>query len=138
MRARAVDRNQAEIVGHLRGAGATVQDLSGVGGGCPDLLVGFRGRNFLLEIKTPDPGSRLNALQNEWHMAWTGHAAVVRTSDEALREILAVRVIGRAKRTEDKVADWVERCLEAVPPKKQITKSMLREIADGIRNGDWR
>jgi len=137
MRAKAVDRNQAEIVGHLRGAGATVQDLSGVGGGCPDLLVGFRGRNFLLEIKTPDPESKLNALQNEWHMAWTGHAAVVRTPEEALQEILAVRVIGRAKRNEDKIADWADRLLEDRPHRK-LTKSWLRRLVEGIRNGDWR
>ena len=47
-----VDMNQPEIVADLRGIGATVQHLHMVGKGCPDILVGFRGNNWLFEIKT--------------------------------------------------------------------------------------
>jgi hypothetical protein len=50
-RAAKVDANQREVVAALRGAGATVQLLHAVGEGCPDLLVGYRGGNYLLEVK---------------------------------------------------------------------------------------
>ena len=50
-RAAAVDANQSEIVAALRKAGVTVTPLHQVGGGCPDLLCGFRGVNTLLEVK---------------------------------------------------------------------------------------
>ncbi len=50
-RAANVDRNQPEIVAALRAAGATVEYLHAVGGGCPDLLVGYRGANYVLEVK---------------------------------------------------------------------------------------
>ena len=50
-RAARIDRNQPDIIKALRYAGATVQPTHTLGKGCPDLLVGFRGENFLLEIK---------------------------------------------------------------------------------------
>ena len=50
-RAAKVDDNHREIVRALRDCGATVQDLSPVGAGCPDILVGWQGRNHLIEIK---------------------------------------------------------------------------------------
>ena len=46
-RAAKIDSNHAEIVAALRGIGAYVMSLASVGGGCPDLLVGFRGHTFL-------------------------------------------------------------------------------------------
>ena len=50
-RASRTDRNQNEIIDALRKAGASVQPLHTVHDGVPDLLVGFQGRNFLMEIK---------------------------------------------------------------------------------------
>lgn len=50
-RAARTDANQSPIVRGLRRFGAFVVVLSAVGGGVPDLLVGFRGRWFLLELK---------------------------------------------------------------------------------------
>ena len=82
MRRRAkVDANQAEIVATLRAAGATVQSLATVGGGCPDLLVGWRGTNFLLEVKSVGD---LNAEQERWHQSWRGIANVVWSPADAL------------------------------------------------------
>ena len=80
MRAAKVDRNQAEIIAALRGAGATVQPLHTVGQGCPDLLVGFRGRNFLIEVKDwrkAPSQKRLNETQRDWHEGWKGQVAKV-------------------------------------------------------------
>ncbi len=84
------DRNQAEIVDALRAVGATVQVLSNVGDGCPDLLVGFRGLNLLLEVKDgslPPSHRLLTPAQVDWHMRWTGHVAVVASVEMALRAI---------------------------------------------------
>lgn len=59
-----VDGNQAEIVRSLRHIGAVVQSLASVGGGCPDLLVGFRGQWYLIEVK--QKGEWLTDDQVEW------------------------------------------------------------------------
>lgn len=88
-RASRVDANHAAIVQALRDVGADVLDLSRVGGGCPDLLVGFRGTNHLIEVKTKR--GVLNLLQLAFHMEWRGGApTVVRTVDEALRAVGAI------------------------------------------------
>lgn len=86
-RAAKVDSSQADIVDALKAAGATVQHLHSVGQGCPDLLVGFRGQNYLIECK-PAVGSpsqrKLRATQVEWHGGWKGKVAVVETAEAAL------------------------------------------------------
>jgi hypothetical protein len=95
MRAAKVDRNQAEIVAALRGIGATVQPLHAVGKGCPDLLVGFRGANYLLEIKdwkASNTHRKLNPLQEEWHGGWKGQVAKVTTVEAAFVVIGAMSV----------------------------------------------
>jgi len=87
------DGNQSRIVTDLRKAGATVQPLSSVGNGCPDLLVGFRDANYVIEIKDPaeDPNKRrLTKAEQRWHDAWRGQRAVVETVTEALTVIGAV------------------------------------------------
>lgn len=60
-----VDGNQEAIVQSLRAVGATVSVTSDVGHGFVDLVVGFRGRNFLLECKTRE--GRLTPAQKHWH-----------------------------------------------------------------------
>jgi len=96
-RAAAVDANQPEIVKALRSVGATVQHLHTVGKGCPDILVGHRGRNFLLEIKdgAKVPSARkLTDDEAAWHQQWLGNVAIVSNTDEALLAIgLGVREI---------------------------------------------
>ncbi len=82
MYAAKVDRNQKEIVAALRKIGATVELLFRVGGGVPDLLVGFRQRNWLIEVKESDGG--LNEEQEDWHRAWSGQVSVVRSPREAI------------------------------------------------------
>jgi hypothetical protein len=77
-----VDGNQADIVKALRKAGASVELLHRVGAGCPDLLVGYMGDDFLLEVKMP--GEKLNDLQQSWHLQWRGKVRVVKTPGEAL------------------------------------------------------
>lgn len=98
-RAKQRDANEAGIVGALRAAGAVVQPLE-QGGGVPDLLVGYQGRTFLLEVKNPESkfsirGGRrtkdrgtLRATQVKWIAAWKGAPVVdVINADEALSAI---------------------------------------------------
>lgn len=71
-----MDENQAEIVECLRGIpGCSVALLSSVGGGIPDVLVGYRGANFLFEIKNPKKpkaDQELTDEQRKFHAAWKG------------------------------------------------------------------
>lgn len=104
-RAAKVDVNQAEIVAALRDVGATVTSLATVGKGCPDLVVGFRGRNYLLEVKPPG-GVRgglsrqtLTEAEREWHRTWRGHRAIVTSIDQALYAIGAARKQGQGARS---------------------------------------
>ena len=84
MRAKRVDVNQREIVHALRTLGATVQDLSGVGSGCPDLLIGYRGVTILIEVKR-DAKAKLTTHQVEWHNSWRGGlVARIESIDEAI------------------------------------------------------
>jgi Holliday junction resolvase len=71
MRAKRVDVNQREIVQALRKCGAVVHDLSGVGAGCPDLLVGYRGKTVLVEVKR-DSKAKYTKAQIAWNEAWRG------------------------------------------------------------------
>jgi hypothetical protein len=93
-RAAQVDGNQAVVVAALRRVGALVQHLHQVGGGCPDLLVGFRRQLILLEVK-PAHGERhqleLNENERAWHRLWnTLPVHVVHSPEEALRVIGAI------------------------------------------------
>lgn len=88
-RAAKIDRNHVEIVAALRGVGASVQDLAAVGKGCPDLLVGYRGHNYVLEVKTPKGTS--TPAQITWHADWRGVVHIVRSVDDALKIIGAIQ-----------------------------------------------
>lgn len=94
------DGNEPSIVDALVAAGAAVTRIGDFG--VPDLLVGYRGRTFLLEVKMPlgpkggIPESReheggrgdMTKAQVKWWSTWTGEPAkIVRSADEALAAI---------------------------------------------------
>jgi hypothetical protein len=101
--ARMRDKNERPIIDALVAVGASVTQLNATG--APDLLVGFRMRTFLLEVKLPEQeikrhggggASRkgaggdgtLTESQVKWWGAWQGEPArVVRNVDDALRAI---------------------------------------------------
>ncbi len=61
-----------------------------VGNGCPDLLVGSFGKNYLLELKDPSqPPSRRDLTPDErkFHEDWRGQVAVAHDLDEAIAVI---------------------------------------------------
>ena len=79
------DANEREIIQALRAAGATVVALNGIG--VPDLLVGYKGRNYLLEVKNPETHGKLTRRQQTLHDLWRGVFVVVETPREALEAI---------------------------------------------------
>jgi len=84
-RAAKIDANQPAIVEALRKAGASVEVLSAVGRGVPDLLVGWMGRNLLMECKNVNGrGRKTTADQDQWHAHWRGSVAIVASPTEAL------------------------------------------------------
>lgn len=84
------DGNHSAVVTALLRSGCTVLDLGDVGEGCPDLLVGLQGMNFLIEVKMPN--GKLTPDQVGWAKVWRGQAVVVRSPDEAIRFIQQARV----------------------------------------------
>lgn len=97
------DSNQTEIIRMLEDAGYSVEPLSAVGEGVPDLLVGGVDRNtgllacWIMEVKTEADKERqqragkLNKRQLAWRAAWRGQYAVVRNGYEALA-VVGVRI----------------------------------------------
>jgi hypothetical protein len=88
MRAAKVDTIQPAVVEALRKAGASVQVLSSVGKGVPDLLVGYKMLNILLEVKSP--GGALTPVQRVWHANWLGDIHVVYSPEDAVSTIYEV------------------------------------------------
>ena len=91
MKARKVDANQSDIVKGLRAIGCSVAITSGAGDGFPDLVVGYYGKNFLIEIKDgakPPSKRKLTPEQEQFHIDWRGQIAVVKTLDEAIELVL--------------------------------------------------
>jgi hypothetical protein len=89
------DANHNEIVEAMTKAGAYVLDMSHVGRGFPDLIVGFQNMTILMEIKNPKTNygkKGLNKNQLKWKEQWTGGTYCVVDSVEA-----ALRMIGVVK-----------------------------------------
>lgn len=96
--AKRVDGNHREVVEGLRAAlpEATVFDASGAGRGFPDLVVGWKGRNYLFEVKNGDQvpsRRRLTAAQVGLHGSWQGQVAVVCSAADILA-VMAREVVG--------------------------------------------
>lgn len=83
-----VDNNQKKIVDALRKAGRSVQQLHTIGKGCPDILVGYQGRNYLFEIKNDEQYAskkRLTPSEDMWHKLWRGEVHIIETFEQALQ-----------------------------------------------------
>jgi len=92
-RAARIDGNQTEIVQALRRVGASVSITSMVGSGFPDIVVGFRGVNWLVEIKDgskPPSRRKLTGDEQTFFDTWHGQVNVVKNTDEALELIGAI------------------------------------------------
>lgn len=77
------DGNERPIIDALRAAGATVEQLSKKG--VPDLLVGFQGQTFLMEVK--ESKGKLTPDEETWIAGWRGQVYIVRSVEQALEII---------------------------------------------------
>jgi hypothetical protein len=89
MRARKIDANQNEVVAALRRIpGCSVAITSMVGQGFPDLVVGYKGRNYLIELKDgskPPSARKLTPDEERFHQKWTGDVWVCKDINEVLQ-----------------------------------------------------
>ena len=93
--AKRVDANHTQVVEALRSAGCVVDDLSAIGGGVPDLLVGYMRRGerlfWLCEIKDgkkPKSDQKLTDAQIHWHEKYAGWpVSIVDGPEAALRHL---------------------------------------------------
>ena len=80
-----VDANQEQVVSALRAAGAYVWII-----GLPvDLLVGYEGHTFLMEVKDGSK-KRLTKLQEDFFQKWTGSTVCRVDGPEAALRMLGV------------------------------------------------
>ena len=88
-RARKRDANEPEIIEALElipGVVVVPQDKP------VDLLVGYDGVTFLLEVKNPKGKNRIEPDQAEFFEDWTGRPVVIVRSPEDALEAIGVRV----------------------------------------------
>jgi len=96
-RAARIDDNHSAIVAMLRRMGAKVQSLAAVGDGCPDLLVGVDGENYLFEVKDGNKSPsrrRLTSAQLTWHENWRGQVDVLISEKDAEQWMITIRSAG--------------------------------------------
>lgn len=82
-----VDQNQKHIVKTFRELGASVQIISEVGKGCPDILVGIDGKNYLFEIKNGEKslsGQKLTESEQLFFDSWKGQVKIIKTISEVV------------------------------------------------------
>ncbi|MGI4736100.1 MAG: hypothetical protein ACRYG7_13065 [Janthinobacterium lividum] len=78
-----VDANQALVVRHLRAVGASVLHVHQLKN-CFDILVGYRGRTFLMEIKATEKDT-LTPGEAEFKATWRGSEYhIVYSPDQAI------------------------------------------------------
>ena len=78
------DDNQQEIVKALRAIGCKVEII----GRPVDLLIGYRGLNFLLECKPERRQNRSDQKkQRDWIKAWRGQVCVVTSAEQAIKAV---------------------------------------------------
>jgi hypothetical protein len=83
-----VDANQSILIAAFRRMGCTVQTLHTIGKGCPDFVVGFRGKNYMVEAKDgekPPSARKLTLPEAEWHRDWRGHVCLCESLDDVER-----------------------------------------------------
>ncbi len=80
------DLNQPELVRTARQIGASVHITAALGCGFPDLVIGYRGVTYLVEVKRPGEG--LTDDEREFFLTWRGRAPEVARTREDLFRIL--------------------------------------------------
>lgn len=97
-----VDANQKEIVQQLRQLDVSVLHTHQLGKGAPDLILGYRNENYLIELKD---GSKTKSQQKltpdevEFQSKWKGNYAVCNSLEQILTIIDYVEERGVATKT---------------------------------------
>lgn len=105
------DKNHHSIVKKFERSGASVIDLSQVGRGRCDLLVGYCGVDQLVEIKLPEgkfggtAHSRLNHRQVAFAHKWNGRVPVVVRTEHDVERLLRSIEDGGVDRCTDEEQD---------------------------------
>lgn len=90
MRAKKIDDNQNLIVKQLRKCGVSVAITSMVGKGFVDLVCGFRGRNYLIELKDGSKSAsrkKLTEDEREFFDTWSGQVNTAESFNEIAKII---------------------------------------------------
>lgn len=85
-----IDANQNEIVNAGRKLGATVFITSSLGKGFPDIVLGYKGINYLIEIKDGKKvksQQKLTIYESKFKKLWKGSVCII-TSTNDLLELL--------------------------------------------------
>jgi hypothetical protein len=86
------DRNHAEIINALRKIpNLSVFSTHEVGKGFPDIVLGYKGVNYLIEIKDgnkPPSARKLTDAELQFHCNWKGQIKIVNNLDEVLNLLL--------------------------------------------------
>lgn len=88
-----VDANQKGVIKSLRGIpGVSVAITSSLGEGFPDFVVGYRGVNYMIELKDgnkPPSARKLTDDEELFKSKWKGQYAVCNSFDEIFKIINA-------------------------------------------------
>jgi hypothetical protein len=87
--AKRTDQNQKMLVKRLRDhPGVSVYSLAEISRakGLPDLILGYRGLNVLIEVKGLK--GKLNRTQQSWHLDWRGAPVVILRSPEEADKLI--------------------------------------------------
>jgi len=83
------DANQKQIVEMVRKLpGASITSTHTIGKGFPDLVIGYKGINYLIELKDgnkPKSQKKLTPDEVEFHMKWNGQIAVCENFEDILK-----------------------------------------------------
>lgn len=92
--AKRIDRNQNEIVQFFRNSGFSVAITSGLGAGFPDVVLGFQGCNFLVEIKDgnkPPSAQKLTDAESKFFDQWKGQVCIINSIEAAINLVNEIR-----------------------------------------------
>lgn len=126
----AADKNQPDIVAHLKRFGYSVAATSQVGDGFVDLVVGCAECNVLMEVKAPGKAEALRPKQKRFRDRWSGPTYVVTTAAQALRVMVAeqtARQPDAVERTQALLRAWA--AADRWDDKQAVIEQAARRLA---------
>lgn len=95
-----VDDNQRDITQTLRQLNISVAITSKLGDGFPDLVLGYDGHNYLIELKDfkkPKSQKKLTDCEAQFLRVWQGQYAVCETLSDILKAIGYVATVDKIR-----------------------------------------